>query len=99
MEQPVVSDAAIMKLEDELKNSVDGDVMFNETYRALYATDSSNYRQVPLGIVFPKNKQDIIQTVRICNKHDVPVLCRGGGTSLAGQCCNVAVIIEFSKYY
>src|ERR1051326_565086 len=86
-------------LEKELIQTISGEVKFDETYRALYATDSSNYRQVPIGVVFPKNKNDIVQTVSLCRKYSVPVLCRGGGTSLAGQCCNVAVIMDFSKHY
>jgi FAD/FMN-containing dehydrogenase/Fe-S oxidoreductase len=86
-------------LERELSAAIKGEVKFDDGYRALYATDSSNYRQVPVGVVFPKDKQDIITTVALCNKYKAPVLCRGGGTSLAGQCCNVAVIMDFSKYY
>src|SRR5438477_11688464 len=86
-------------LEKELSQSIKGEVRFDDGYRALYSTDSSNYRQVPIGVVFPKDKADIIRTVSLCHQHDVPVLCRGGGTSLAGQCCNVAVVIDFSKYY
>src|SRR4051812_3051768 len=86
-------------LERELAASIKGAVKFDDGYRALYATDSSNYRQVPIGVVFPKDKQDIITTVALCNKYHAPVLCRGGGTSLAGQCCNVAVVMDFSKYY
>src|SRR2546423_10030552 len=86
-------------LERELKMQIKGEVNFDDTHRALYATDSSNYRQVPIGVVFPKNKEDVVKTVSICNKYDVPILGRGGGTSLAGQCCNVAVVLDFSKYY
>src|ERR1041385_912059 len=90
---------AFPNLERELIASIKGEVKFDDTYRALYATDSSNYRQVPIGVVFPKDKEDIIKTVALCNKYHAPVLCRGGGTSLAGQCCNVAVVMDFSKYY
>jgi FAD/FMN-containing dehydrogenase/Fe-S oxidoreductase len=89
----------IDELEKKLALSIKGEVKFDIGYRALYATDSSNYRQVPIGVVFPKNKDDIIKTVALCNEYKVPLLCRGGGTSLAGQCCNVAVIMDFSKYY
>jgi FAD/FMN-containing dehydrogenase len=65
---------------------------------ALYSTDASNYRQIPIGIVIPRHKEDIIQTVALCREYRVPLLNRGGGTSLAGQCCNVAVVIDMSKY-
>ncbi|HWE25662.1 MAG TPA: FAD-linked oxidase C-terminal domain-containing protein, partial [Myxococcales bacterium] len=66
--------------------------------RALYATDASNYRQVPIGVVVPRTVDDVVTTIALCREHDVPVLARGGGTSLAGQCCNVAVVLDFSKY-
>ena len=62
------------------------------------ATDGSNYRQVPIGVVIPKTKEDVIETVALCRKFGAPLLSRGGGTSLAGQCCNVAVVIDWSKY-
>jgi FAD/FMN-containing dehydrogenase/Fe-S oxidoreductase len=86
-------------LETELRATIAGEVRFGDGDRALYATDSSNYRQVPIGIVIPRDRQDIVNTVRICRKYGAPITGRGGGTSLAGQCCNVAVIIDFSKYY
>ena len=65
----------------------------------LYSTDASNYRQIPIGVILPKTEKDIIQTIAICRKYNAPVLSRGGGTSLAGQCCNVAVMMDMSKYY
>jgi FAD/FMN-containing dehydrogenase/Fe-S oxidoreductase len=85
-------------LEAELKQKISGEVRFDAGSRALYATDASNYRQVPIGVVIPKDQNDIIATVALCKKYQAPVLCRGGGTSLAGQCCNVAVVIDMSKY-
>jgi FAD/FMN-containing dehydrogenase/Fe-S oxidoreductase len=74
------------------------DVRFDAGSRALYATDGSNYRQVPIGIVLPRDIDDVIATVALCREFGAPLLCRGGGTSLAGQCCNVAVILDFSRY-
>ncbi len=82
----------------ELRSVVSGEVRFDDGSRALYATDGSNYRQVPIGVVIPKTIEDVIQTVALASKYGAPILARGGGTSLAGQCCNVAVIIDFSKY-
>jgi FAD/FMN-containing dehydrogenase/Fe-S oxidoreductase len=82
----------------ELRASIQGEVRFDLTSRALYATDASNYRQVPIGVVVPKSKEDVLRTVEICRKHGAAVLPRGGGTSLCGQCCNVAVVIDFTKY-
>src|SRR5579884_3693109 len=85
-------------LADELRQQLHGEVRFDEGSRALYATDSSNYRQVPIGVVIPKGVDDVIRTVEACRKYGAPLLSRGCGTSLAGQCCNVAVIIDWSKY-
>jgi FAD/FMN-containing dehydrogenase/Fe-S oxidoreductase len=83
----------------ELMSTLRGEVLFDNGSRALYATDASNYRQTPIGVIRPRDKNDIIRAVEICRKHGVPILSRGGGTSLAGQCCNVAVVMDFSKYY
>src|SRR5438309_10703271 len=86
-------------LESDLKQRVEGEVRFSDGDRALYSTDSSNYRQVPIGVVIPRGRADIIATVTACRKFGAPITGRGGGTSLAGQCCNVSVIIDFTKYY
>ena len=75
-----------------------GNVRFDQGTRALYATDASNYRQVPIGVVFPRDAEDVEATVALCRQFGAPLLCRGGGTSLAGQCCNVAVILDFSRH-
>src|SRR5437764_15491068 len=82
----------------ELKRRIDGEVRFDDGSRALYATDGSNYRQIPIGVVVPRNERDVIETVAACRRFGAPVLSRGCGTSLAGQCCNVAGIMEFTKY-
>ncbi len=82
----------------ELRRTIRGEVRFDNGSRALYATDGSNYRQVPIGVVIPKTIEDVISAVDTCRSFGAPVLPRGGGTSLAGQCCNVAVVIDMSKY-
>jgi FAD/FMN-containing dehydrogenase/Fe-S oxidoreductase len=86
------------RLEQALRSHVDGEVRFDGGSRALYATDGSIYRQVPIGVVIPRTVEDVVTTIALCREHDAPILARGGGTSLAGQCCNVAVVIDFSKY-
>jgi FAD/FMN-containing dehydrogenase/Fe-S oxidoreductase len=86
------------KLERQLKKTVRGEVRFDDGSRALYATDASNYRQVPIGLVIPRDASDVEATVAACRAVGAPILARGGGTSLSGQCCNVAVILDFSKY-
>src|SRR5581483_12108738 len=85
-------------LEAELRSKVAGEVRFDAGSRALYAADASNYRQVPIAAVIPESREDVVNTVAACRKFGAPVLSRGGGTSLAGQCCNVAVVIDWSKY-
>jgi FAD/FMN-containing dehydrogenase len=90
--------ASIRALERGLRARLSGEVRFDAGSRALYATDASNYRQVPIGVVLPRTLEDVIETIRLCREHEVPVLPRGAGTSLAGQCCNVAVIIDMSRY-
>ena len=85
-------------LADTLSRNLQGEVRFDDGSRALYATDGSSYRQVPIGVVIPRNNEDVIAAVAIARQFGAPILCRGGGTSLAGQCCNVAVVIDFSKY-
>jgi FAD/FMN-containing dehydrogenase/Fe-S oxidoreductase len=82
----------------ELQGVIAGEVRFSEGDRALYATDSSSYRQLPIGVVVPKTIEDVVATVAACHRHDLPLLSRGGGTSLAGQCCNAAVVMDFSKH-
>src|SRR4051812_17770614 len=86
------------QLEAELRGAIKGEVRFDNGSRALYATDASNYRQVPIGVVIPRSVDDVVATVRLCYQYGAPVLSRGGGTSLCGQCCNVAVVMDFSKY-
>src|SRR6202167_2048327 len=85
-------------LADALRAQLRGEVRFDRGSRALYATDGSNYRQVPIGVVLPRYVDDVIAPITLARKFGAPILCRGGGTSLAGQCCNVAVVLDFSKY-
>src|ERR1700720_3183262 len=85
-------------LAEALCARVRGDVRFDNGSRALYSTDGSNYRQVPIGVVLPHHADDVLAAISVCREFAAPLLCRGGGTSLAGQCCNVAVVLDFSKY-
>ena len=95
---PHESFAASAELAAKLRAVVKGEVRFDDASRALYATDASNYRQVPIGLVLPKDVDDVVATVAACREFGAPILSRGGGTSLAGQCCNVAVVMDFSKF-
>jgi FAD/FMN-containing dehydrogenase/Fe-S oxidoreductase len=85
-------------LESRLRSTVRGEVRFDPASRALYATDASNYRQLPVGVVLPLDAEDVVATVAACREFGAAVLSRGGGTSIPGNCCNVAVVIDFSKY-
>jgi FAD/FMN-containing dehydrogenase/Fe-S oxidoreductase len=82
----------------DLRRQISGEVRFDDGSRGLYATDASNYRQVPIGVVIPRDAEDVVQTIALCRRYGAPVLPRGGGTSLSGNCCNVAVVIDCSKY-
>jgi FAD/FMN-containing dehydrogenase len=85
-------------LEAELRRHIRGEVRFDDGSRALYATDGSNYRQAPIGAVIPRTIDDVLETMAAARRYGAPVLASGCGTSLAGQCCNVAVVMDFSKY-
>src|SRR5258708_11270865 len=88
----------VPSLEAALRRHLRGEVRFDAGSRALYAVDGSNYRQVPIGVVAPRDTEDVLAAVSLCREHRAPLLARGGGTSIAGQCCNVAVVLDFSKY-
>ncbi len=96
--KPVDSFLQARELENELKQTLRGEVRFDRGSRALYASDASNYRQIPIGLVVPRDAEDVIAAVAACKKFGAPVLARGAGTSLAGQSCNVAVVLDFTKY-
>src|SRR5256714_1993295 len=85
-------------LSKALQSAIRGEVRFDQSARALYATDGSNYRQVPIGVVLPRDADDVLATVALCRQFGAPLLCRGGGTSLGGECCNVGGILAFSQY-
>ena len=90
--------AAARDLARDLERTVRGEVRFDAGTRALYSHDASNYRQPPIGVVIPRDTDDVEAAVAICRAHRAPILSRGGGTSLAGQCVNTAVVFDFSKY-
>ncbi len=82
----------------DLRAAIEGEVRFDAGSRALYATDASNYRMPPIGVVVPRHVDELVEIHRVCREHGAPIVLRGGGTSLAGQGCNTAVLIDFSKY-
>ncbi|GGM39935.1 FAD-binding and (Fe-S)-binding domain-containing protein [Haloarcula argentinensis] len=85
-------------LVDDLQSHVDGEVRFDEYSRQLYATDASLYEVLPIGVVYPRSTDDVAAVMSYCAQREIPVLPRGGGTSLAGQTVNEAVVLDFSRY-
>ena len=88
----------VRALEKALRAEVRGEVRFDTGTRAAYSTDASNYRQVPIGVVVPLDVEDAVAAVRVCHRFGAPMLSRGGGTSLGGQCTNAAVMLDMAKY-
>src|SRR5271157_5377585 len=89
---------SLAALESHLLATIEGEVRFDVGTRAAYATDASNYRQVPVGVVIPRHEGDVIAALSLARENAMPILARGGGTSLAGQGCNAALVLDFSKY-
>ena len=94
--EPAVDAAA---LQNELKRQIQGEVRFDTITRALYSTDASVYMIRPLGVVIPKNREDVIRIVQICGRMRCPLTMRGGGTSQAGQAIGEGLQVDISKYF
>lgn len=98
IDRNTVDEAGRARLEDLLGERFTGDIEFGSGTRAAYASDSSNYRQTPLGVVFPRSEADVAWALECARAVDAAVVSRGGGTALAGQTCNVALVIDFSRH-
>jgi len=85
-------------LADDIDGLIEGDVRFDDYSRQLYATDTSIYEVTPVGVVFPTSTADVSAVVEYCAGRGIPVLPRGGGTSLAGQTVNEAVVLDFTRH-
>jgi FAD/FMN-containing dehydrogenase/Fe-S oxidoreductase len=96
-EQPL-STVDFVALRRDLRNEVDGEVRSDAGTRGAYSTDASNYRQIPVAVVLPYTVAAGVRAIQVCRRHDAPLLSRGGGTSLAGQATNTAVVIDWTKY-
>jgi FAD/FMN-containing dehydrogenase/Fe-S oxidoreductase len=94
----MVSISEAIQIENELKKVITGDIQFDKYSRLLYSTDASIYQMEPIGVVLPKDTEDVLETIRICSDSKTIFLPRGGGTSLAGQAINHGVVIDFTKY-
>ena len=96
--QYVSDDVERPALVDALEARVDGEVRFDTYTKQLYATDASAYEVTPIGVVFPTSTADVASVVSYCADEELPVLPRGGGTSLAGQTVNEAVVLDFTRH-
>ena len=83
---------------EELKKDIEGDVYDDPVVLGMYSTDASVYQIMPVAVVCPKHEQDVVNTLRISRSYKIPILARGGGTSLAGQAVAEAIVLDFSKY-
>ena len=90
--------ASINALRDQLAASIEGEVRFDDATRAIYSTDASNYRRVPIGVVLPRHDEDVVRALALARENALPILPRGGGTALGGQAANTALVLDFSKY-
>jgi FAD/FMN-containing dehydrogenase/Fe-S oxidoreductase len=88
----------VASLEAELRRVVQGEVRFADGDRGMYASDASNYRMIPLGVILPRDANDVLAAVAACRRHGTPIFARGGGTSIPGQTVNDGVLFDFSKY-
>ncbi len=95
---PGTRDSKMLDMEHRLKERIAGDVRFDEYSRVLYSTDASVYQMMPVGVVIPRNREDVLAAVEIAREHNVPVLPRGSGTSQAGQAVNHALVLDFTRY-
>jgi FAD/FMN-containing dehydrogenase/Fe-S oxidoreductase len=96
---PVVNpDPRAAPLERALREKVRGEVRFDAHSRLLYSTDASLYQFLPVGVVVPRDGEDVVAAVGLAAEHGVPVLPRGGGTSLAGQTVGAALVMDFGKH-
>src|SRR5436190_6305635 len=85
-------------IERELRDRIKGEVRFGAGDRGMYASDAGNYRMVPVGVVLPRDAEDVLNALAVCRRHGAPIVSRGGGTGIPGQTVNAAVVLDFSKY-
>ncbi len=90
--------SAVVDIANQLRVTIKGDVLSEEWQRAMYATDASSYEIMPLVVVLPKNKDDVIKIVKFAQKNKVPVIARGGGSGLAGQAIGAGIVVDFTRY-
>ena len=98
-EESIIDGSAdLQSLAQELRAALGGDVNFDGASRAMHATDASVYQILPLGVVTPRTREDVVHVVNICRRHGVSITARGGGTSQAGQAIGAGISLDFSRY-
>ncbi len=88
----------IQKIGKEISSKVDGKTLFDEFSRGRYSTDASVYQIKPLGVVLPKDTNDVLSLMEYSQKNSVPLLARGGGSSQCGQTVGESVVLDYSKH-
>jgi hypothetical protein len=90
-----------LKLQQQLqllKGDIDGEIFFKLSDRLMYATDASAYRELPVAVAYPKNKEDIKKLIRFARDYQTSLIPRTAGTSLAGQVVGHGIVVDVSKY-
>ena len=84
---------------ENLHNLLDGELLFDNLHKIIYATDASVYRKIPIAVAFPKNENDIKILIDFASKKNITLIPRTAGTSLAGQCVGDGIVVDVSKYF
>ena len=84
---------------NNLKSKLNGELFFDELHKAIYATDASVYRKIPLAIAYPKDLSDLKMLINFAQTHHIGLIPRTAGTSLAGQCVGNGLVVDTSKYF
>ena len=98
MSATIIETDATEALRSDLEGSIEGEVRFDKIFRAIHSTDASVYQIFPVGVVIPKNREDVIKIVNLCREHGISITARGGGTSQAGQAVGAGLQVDFSKH-
>jgi FAD/FMN-containing dehydrogenase/Fe-S oxidoreductase len=83
----------------QLSESLEGKLLFDDLHKTIYATDASAYRMLPLAVAYPKNSEDIVKLIQFATENKISLTPRTAGTSLAGQTVGNGIIVDVSKYF
>ncbi|WP_344577353.1 FAD-binding and (Fe-S)-binding domain-containing protein [Nonomuraea roseoviolacea] len=93
------ADAKLARLVAALREADCGEVAADAGRRAQYSADASNYRRVPMAVVFPRERRHVVEAVAVCRRLGVPITSRGAGTSTSGQAVGSGVVLDFSRHF